>query len=87
MKKLKTAVIGIGHLGKEHARIYHQIPEVDLVALCDVDRSKAEQAKTLGAQFITDYRELFGRVDIASIATPTATHFQIARDVLNAGIH
>ena len=87
MKKLRAAVIGVGHLGKEHARIYSSLPEVELVALCDLDPSKAERATALGAKFISDFHELLGTIDIASIATPTSTHFQIAREVLNAGVH
>ena len=87
MKKLRAAVIGIGHLGKEHARIYHSLPDVELVALCDVDKSKAEKAEALGVKFTTDFRELLGSIDIANIATPTVTHFSIARECLNAGVH
>ncbi len=87
MKKLKAAVIGVGHLGKEHARIYASLPDVELVALCDLDPSKAEKAQALGTKFATDFRELLGSIDIASIATPTSSHFQIAREILNAGIH
>ena len=87
MKKLKVAVIGIGHLGKEHARIYHGLPEVDLVALCDLDPSKAEKANAFGVKFTSDFHDLIGQVDLASIATPTSTHFQIAKEALSAGIH
>src|SRR3989338_7699374 len=87
MKKLNAAVIGVGHLGKEHARIYHELEGVELVGLCDSDPSKAEKASALGVDFVTDFRKLLGRIDIASIATPTSTHFQIAQEVLNAGVH
>ena len=87
MKKLRAAVIGVGHLGKEHARIYHGLPNVELVALCDRDPSKAERAQTFGTQFTTDFRELLGSIDMASIVTPTVTHFEIAREVMNAGVH
>jgi len=87
MKKLKVAVIGVGHLGKEHARIYHSLPDVELVALCDLDESKVEKAQTFGVKFVTDFHELLGSIDIASIATPTASHFQIAREIMDAGVH
>ncbi|HLD56246.1 MAG TPA: Gfo/Idh/MocA family oxidoreductase [Candidatus Omnitrophota bacterium] len=87
MKKLRAGVIGVGHLGKEHARIYHGLPEVELVTLCDLDETKAERADALGVKFTPNFRKLFGAVDLVSIATPTATHFQIAREVLEAGIH
>ncbi|MBI1977216.1 MAG: Gfo/Idh/MocA family oxidoreductase [Candidatus Omnitrophica bacterium] len=87
MSKLRAAVIGVGHLGKEHARIYHELPGVELISLCDLDGSKAERAQALGTQFTTNFRELLGKIDLASIATPTSTHFQIAKEVLQAGVH
>ena len=87
MKKLRAGVIGVGHLGKEHARIYHELPDVELVALCDLDENKAERAHAIGVKFTTNFKELFGEVDLISIATPTVTHFQIAREVLEAGVH
>ncbi|MBI4368141.1 MAG: Gfo/Idh/MocA family oxidoreductase [Candidatus Omnitrophica bacterium] len=87
MKKIRAAVIGIGHLGKEHARIYHSLPQVELVALCDVEESKAEKAQALGVRFTKNFRELLGTVDLMSIVTPTATHFEIAKEVLSAGVH
>ncbi len=87
MKKLKAAVIGVGHLGKEHARIYSQLPNVELVALCDLDTSKSEKAQELGTKFVANYKDVLGSIDIASISTPTSTHYQIARDVLGAGVH
>lgn len=87
MKKLKAAVIGVGHLGKEHARIYSQIPEVELVAICDLDPAKAEKAKELGTKFTTNYKEILGDIDLASISTPTSSHYKIAKEVLGAGVH
>ncbi|MBI4373205.1 MAG: Gfo/Idh/MocA family oxidoreductase [Candidatus Omnitrophica bacterium] len=87
MKKLRVAVIGVGHLGKEHARIYGGLPDVELVALCDVDQSKAEKAEVLGTKFTADFHELLGSIDAASVATPTTSHFSIARQLLNAGVH
>lgn len=87
MKKLRAAVIGVGHVGKDHARIYRQLPHVELVALCDLDPSKAERAREFGAKFTTHYKEVLNSVDFASIATPATTHYHIAREVLNAGVH
>ena len=87
MKKLRAAVIGVGHLGKEHARIYSQLPNVELVAICDLEAAREERAQALGTSFTTNYKEILGSIDIASISTPTATHYQIAREVLNAGVH
>lgn len=84
---LRTAVIGIGHLGKEHARIYHELPDAELVGICDVDTSKKEKAEAFGVLFSQDYRELIAQIQVVSIATPTSTHYAIAREFLEAGVH
>lgn len=84
---LKTAVIGVGHLGKEHARIYRELPQSTLVAICDADPSKKQKADELGVSFISDFRELIGKVDAVSIATPTSRHYEVAKEFLAAGIH
>jgi predicted dehydrogenase len=87
MKKLKTAVIGVGYLGKFHAQKYASLETSELVAVVDNDADAAaliaEQNNT-GA--IADYRELFGKVDAVSIVVPTDRHHQIARDCLENGI-
>ena len=87
MKKLKAAVIGTGHLGKEHARIYHLISDVELVAICDLEPSKAELAQQLNTRFVSDFHDILSEIDIASVVTPTSTHYKVARDLLSAGIH
>lgn len=87
MKKLKVGVIGVGHLGKEHARIYKELPDSELVGICDQDPAKAEKAKELGVAYYKTPRELIGKVDAVSIATPTSTHYQVALEFLKAGIH
>ena len=84
---LRVAVIGIGHLGKEHARIYHDLPEANLIGLCDSDASRREKAEAAGIPFYTDFRDLIGKVDAVSVATPTFTHHSVAREFLKAGIH
>jgi predicted dehydrogenase len=88
MRKIKVAVIGVGHLGSIHARIYKELPHCELVGVCDSDPSKAAGvSQTLGVPSFTEYRDLFGKVDAVSIATPTATHYAVAKEFLNAGIH
>ncbi len=86
-RTLKAAVVGVGHFGRHHARIYGELPDVDLVAVVDIDGERAEQiaAKT-GAKPLTDYHEILDTVELVSVATPTESHFSIARDFLNAGV-
>lgn len=86
-KPLKVAVIGIGHLGKEHARIYKGLEGVELIGLCDTDPERKDRAEVIGAPLFNKFQDLIGKVDAVSIATPTFTHYSIAKEFLKAGIH
>lgn len=88
MDALKTAVIGTGHQGRYHADKYASLPASSLVFIVDTDRARGEElARQYGADYLSDYRGLLGRVDAVSIAVPTAAHFEIARACLENGIH
>ena len=85
---IRTAVIGVGHMGRFHAAKLAATEGVRLVALADPDRERAgELARELGCEALPDYRELFGRIDAACIAAPTALHADVATDCLRAGVH
>ncbi len=85
---MRIAVIGVGHLGKIHARIYKELPNVELVAVVDSREAEAKTvAEKLTTQAMSDYHDLLGKVDAVSIATPTVSHFAIAWDFLQAGAH
>ncbi len=86
MSRMCLAVIGVGHLGKEHARILAGLPEVNLVAVADTNREQAEAvAQRCGTRAVTDYRELAGQVDAAVIVVPTAYHHAVAGTFLAQG--
>ncbi len=88
MKKVKVAVIGAGHLGKIHARIYSECPNAELIGICDTDEEKARaHAETFSTQPFFDYHELFNKVEAVSIATPTFSHYKIGKDFLNHKVH
>ncbi|MCM8797270.1 MAG: Gfo/Idh/MocA family oxidoreductase [Candidatus Omnitrophica bacterium] len=88
MQKIKVAVVGVGYLGSIHARIYRELPECELIGVCDINPDKAKEvAQRLGVRAYTDYKELFGKLDAASIATPTKTHCAIAAEFLRQKIH
>ena len=88
MKPIRVAVVGVGHLGSIHARIYSQLQDAQLVAVCDLLPDRAEAvAGPLRCRAIADFRELPGQVDAVSIAVPTQAHFEIAREFLGRGIH
>jgi predicted dehydrogenase len=78
-----VAVIGVGHVGQHHARIYRELPGVQLVGLVDTDRAKLQKlSESLGVAAFQDYRDMFGTVDAVSVAVPTIFHAPIARDCL-----
>src|ERR1039457_1950018 len=88
MKKLRTAVIGVGYLGRFHAEKYAQIDKAELVAVVDTDAQRAaELADRLGARGIADYRDILNDVDAVSVVVPTQHHFEVARAFLEMGVH
>ena len=85
--RLRTAVVGVGYLGRFHAQKYAAHPEADLVAVVDVDAERGRAvAGELGVPWLGDYHQLAGRVDCASVAVPTQHHHAVAADLLAAGI-
>lgn len=87
-ERIRTAVIGLGHFGRFHAEKYARLPRSQLVAVADADAGRArELAKSLRVTAVTDYRELFGKVDAVSVVVPTQMHHEVALACLNAGVH
>jgi len=88
---MRTAVIGTGHLGKQHARIHAALRDegrAQFIAVCDRDEATARRvAQERQAQWLTDWRELLGGVDAVSLAVPTESHAEIACALLEAGVH
>jgi predicted dehydrogenase len=88
---LRTAVIGVGHLGRQHARIHATLASEGLskfVSVCDLDEKLAREISSEHkTEWTTDWRELIGKVDAVSLAVPTESHCDIACDLLNRGIH
>jgi predicted dehydrogenase len=88
---LRTAVIGVGHLGTHHARIHASLAAEGLcefAVVCDLDKNRAQKVATeRNAQWTADWRTLIGQVDAVSLAVPTESHCEIACELLNAGVH
>jgi predicted dehydrogenase len=83
----RVAVVGVGHLGRHHARIYAAMGGVDLVGVVDTNRPRADEiARTFATAAIPDARDLLGRVDAVSVAVPTEAHVDVALPFLEAGI-
>src|SRR3990167_10602510 len=88
MNTIKTAVIGTGYLGKYHVEKLATLMQSQLVAICDIDASHASDLSEKYAVAATDqYQTLVDKVDAVNIATPTASHFDIAQFFLENGVH
>lgn len=88
MKKLRVGVVGVGHIGGNHARIYAGLPNAELVAIRDIDSVRGKEiAQQFGARATASLEEFASLIDAASVATPTSSHFSIARDLLMGGKH
>jgi predicted dehydrogenase len=84
---LRVAVIGVGHLGKHHARILSTLPGVELVAVVDTNRARAEEiAAANNTRAVFDARELAGKVDAVTVAVPTERHLDVALPFLSSGV-
>lgn len=88
MKKLRVGVVGVGHIGSNHARLYSEIQSADFTAIYDVDPARAssiaKKFRVTAAKSLDEFAEL---VDAASIATPTNSHHEIAIALLRRDKH
>jgi predicted dehydrogenase len=84
---VRVGVVGVGYVGQHHARIYSELPGVELVGVVDIDEARLRE---LGVrhrvQLCRDYRELLGKVDAVSVAVPTLLHYPIAKEFLKFGV-
>jgi len=88
MEKIRVGVIGVGHLGSIHTKVYSRLDNVKLVGVCDCNLSRAiEIGKKYHTDSFSDYEDLYDKVDAASIAVPTSLHYNIAKNCLEHNIH
>jgi len=88
MSSIRTAVIGVGHLGKYHARICAESPAIQLVAVVDVNEATARSvAQEHGVPYATDVRDVLDKIDAAHVVVPTDKHFEVTKLLLEAGKH
>ncbi|MGA3171937.1 MAG: Gfo/Idh/MocA family oxidoreductase [Chthoniobacteraceae bacterium] len=86
--KLRIGIAGLGSIGKNHARILSELADCELAAVFDTNMETArEMAEKCGTRAVETLEEFAGLVEAATIATPTATHFSIAEQLLRAGKH
>jgi len=85
---MRAAVIGVGHLGRHHARILASLPGITLAGVVDTNRDRASQvAAEHGTQAFGAFREMSGRVDLVVVAVPTESHAAVALPLIEAGVH
>jgi len=88
IQSLRVGVVGVGHLGRHHARIYATLPSVRLVGVCDTDVSRGQMvADECGVSYFTDLGDLLSVVDAVSVVVPTSAHFEVGMTCLQHGIH
>jgi predicted dehydrogenase len=84
----RVGVVGLGHIGKNHARVLAELEEAQFTAVYDIDRRVAEEISSgLNVPAANSLEEFSNWVDAATIATPTATHFEIAHTLMKRGKH
>jgi predicted dehydrogenase len=88
MEKIKIGVVGTGHLGNLHTKMFSQISTAELVGVYDADTAKAERvADEHGTKAFAHLDQLMENIGAISIATSTTAHFEVAREALKRGLH
>jgi predicted dehydrogenase len=88
MEKLKTAVVGVGALGRHHLKWLAELERSDLVGIYDIDTEKAGQyARQYNIKAFRDLSELAAAVEAVSVVVPTSAHFEIASELIQAGVN
>lgn len=89
MKKLNVAIIGIGHLGSKHLKVYDELKnQVNITGICDVNPGRTERlASHYKIPYFKNYQELVDKVDAVNICVPTVSHYEIAKYFLEHGVH
>jgi predicted dehydrogenase len=84
---LDVGVIGVGHLGQHHARIFAEMPDVRLVGVVDTNPERAREiADRCGTRAFDRVEDLVGAARAVSIVTPTVDHHRVARSAIEAGV-
>ena len=85
---VKVGVIGVGHLGKIHAKLWNEVGDVELIGIYDEDHERSACiAGEIGTRSFADLFELLASVDAVSIVTPTFAHYSVAKAALERGVH
>lgn len=86
-KTIRVGVVGVGHFGRHHARVYSELKDAELVGVADPDGERARKvARENNTTVFADYRELLDKVDAVSVAVPTRSHTSVTCDFLSHGV-
>jgi UDP-N-acetylglucosamine 3-dehydrogenase len=88
--KLRAAVVGLGNMGRHHVRNYHEMEDVELVAVCDSGQDRVDEFSCkFNCNPYTDLSTMLSEqaIDVVSLAAPTSLHYRLAKDILQAGCH
>jgi predicted dehydrogenase len=86
--KLKAGVIGVGRMGQFHVNVYSELPDTELVGVADIDPDAGRaMVEKFRVDYFDDYSDLLKKLDVASIAVPTALHYEVAREALLNDVH
>lgn len=89
MKKINIGIIGIGHLGSRHLKVYSELAQkTNIVGICDLKQERTQKlADHYKVKVFDSHKDLLGKVDAVSVCVPTVNHFEIAKDFLKNGTH
>lgn len=89
MGKIKVGIIGIGHLGSRHLKVYSELlSQAAIAGICDTKPDRTQRlASHYGVDFYENYRDLLGKVDAVNICVPTESHYEVAKFFLENGVH
>ncbi len=89
MRKINVGIIGIGHLGSRHLKVYSELEgKAQIAGICDINTDRTEHfIHHYKVKLFKDYRGLLSHIDAVSICVPTVNHFSIAKDFLRNGVH
>lgn len=88
MEKVKVGVVGVGHLGRHHLRIYSELPEAELIGIYDTDLVKAKaKAEEFNTRYFEELDTLLEKTQAVSLVVPTSAHFSVGMEILRNGIN
>jgi len=88
MGRVKAGVVGVGKMGEYHVGVLAEMQKVELVGIVEPDENRGKAiSKKYDVPHYSKYQDIFGKVDVVSIAVPTTMHYSIAKEFLSAGIH